>query len=665
MAANIIWGKPVEGEKSTLQGKIGISTTISQTVTHATVKVQVWFASMYSCTDSSNNYYFDANATKATSLVGSVSIKHTVNSGGGWNESNRTLLGEYTFTYTKGTSVQTKYYSAKLTNVEGVGVNNVMTVSVSVSIDTLPTVTITYNATNGSGAPQPQTKYWGTDIYLSNATPTRTGYVFQSWNTKSDGTGTSYGPGSKYSANAAVTLYAIWSVIYYTITYNGNGGSISSTQGIKYYGLPLALPSAGTRADYEFKGWSTSANGAVVYNPGEMYYQNESKTLYAVWELVYVKPRIWGLKVTRCDQNGTDDDAGVYARVEFSWSTDKNIDGYTIEWTSESASGGFEMFTSSGTSKTESKIVGGSLSADSTYTIKIILWDTQGVGSPEYNSYAFATLPGRSFPIDILEDVGIAFGKPAELEEVADFGWKVRFNKGILPPVLPPGTDLDDIFTPNTYVGANITDNTYGNCPVTTGTFTLIVISGGEHGQVRQEFISCDMSRPRRFVRFYHSKSDGTQGWGNWMSDSSEEIVLYENSSGTTGSIGLPDSTLYRDDMPQPSSNITDYKYLEIYYTDNNGLKGGYTKIQNPAYGDYICLSITEAADGFNIYFRQSKYVLQNATTNGKISLTLKSCSYLMYNYSTGGFTHSEKAYPSNNGIGTNYIKIKKIVGRV
>lgn len=647
MAANIIWGEPVEGEKTTLQGKIGISTTISQTVTHATVKVQVWFASMYSCTDSSNNYYFDANATKATSLVGSVSIKHTVNSGGGWNESNRTLLGEYTFTYTKGTSVQTKYYSAKLTNVEGVGVNNVMTVFVSVSIDTLPTVTITYNATNGSGAPQPQTKYWGTDICLSNATPTRTGYIFQSWNTKSDGTGTSYEPGSKYSANNAVTLYAIWSVIYYTITYNGNGGSIGPTYAIKYYGMPLALPSTGTRADYEFKGWSTSANGTVVYKPGEMYYQNESKTLYAVWELVYIKPRIWGLTVTRCDKDGADDDEGEYASVSFSWATDKPVSSIDITWTSETSDpGSYPSLRPGGTSNTESLIINGSFSIDSTYSIRIEVEDSNG------SSYAFSTLPGATFPIDILEDVGIAFGKPAELEGVADFGYKARFNEGFMPIVLPPETDLNTVFTPNTYIGANISASEYLNCPVTDGTFTLIVISGGEHSQVRQEFISCDMYCPRRFVRFYHTTTEGIQDWGDWMYGTTEEIVLFESET------GIPESTTSSSSVALPLINISDYKYIEIYYTDNNGIKGGYTKVQDPTNGNLISLSLHEFNSGVT-FIRQSIYEIVDSGM-GETVFYCKKSNYFSFNSSNGSHTDSSISTPSGN-----YIKIKKIVGRV
>lgn len=637
--SNTVWGNSIVGDKSTRQGQIGISTATTNSTTSVSVKVQVWFRSMYSLQDSNNSYYYNA-ASSATTLIGSRAINHTVNSGGAWSESNQTLLGEYSYTYARSTSVQTKYFSAKFTGIDNLGESNVTSVSVSVSIPTLLPLAIRYDANGGSGVPDGQTKYYGINIVLSSTVPTRTGHTFQSWNTNANGTGTSYAPGATYTGNTELTLYAIWKVNTYTITYNANGGTGGPTTQTKTYGVPLTITSTvPTRENYAFKGWATSASGGVSYSSGSSYTTNAPATLYAVWELSYVKPRIWGLKVTRCDQNGTDDDAGVYAHVSFNWSTDKSVSNIVIDWTSETDSYGFDdPFSPGGVEGSVSRTVGGSFSIDSTYSIKISVADELGT------SYAFSTLPGATFPIDILEDVGIAFGKPAELEGVADFGWKARFNKGLLPPVIPPGTDLDTIFTPNTYVGANITDNVYVNCPVTTGTFTLIVISGGEHGQVRQEFISCDMSRPRRFVRFYHSKSDGTQGWGDWMNGSTEEIVLYENSSGTAASFNIP------------APNISDYQYLEIYYTDNNGLKGGYTKVQNPAFGDTICLSITESADGGVIYFRQSKYTLVNASTNNTTAFTLKTSSYVTFNTGTGGHGFSTS---------TNYIKIKKIVGRV
>ena len=149
------------------------------------------------------------------------------------------------------------------------------------------TYTVAYNAGGGSGAPASQTKTHGTNLTLSSTVPTWTGHTFVSWNTKADGTGTSYSPGGTYSANASATLYAIWSTISYTIGYNANGGSGAPANQTKYYGTPLTLSSTvPTRTNYTFVKWNTASNGTgTSYSPGGTYSANASVTLYAIWQL--------------------------------------------------------------------------------------------------------------------------------------------------------------------------------------------------------------------------------------------------------------------------------------------------------------------------------------------------------------------------------------------
>ena len=84
--------------------------------------------------------------------------------------------------------------------------------------------TVTYNVNGGSStAPASQTKTYGETITISSTVPTRSGYTFVCWNTKADGTGTTYNSGQTYSFEqdgGAVTLYAIWkhaNVVYWKI----------------------------------------------------------------------------------------------------------------------------------------------------------------------------------------------------------------------------------------------------------------------------------------------------------------------------------------------------------------------------------------------------------------------------------------------------------------
>lgn len=162
------------------------------------------------------------------------------------------------------------------------------------------TYSVTYNANGGSGAPSNQTKTYGTNLTLSSTKPTRTGYTFAGWNTNSSGTGTNYAAGATYTSNAALTLYAKWTLITYTVQYNANGGSGAPGNQTKKYGQTLTLSSTKpTRANYNFMGWATSSTGSVVYSPGSAYTGNAALNLYAVWELASKQPTITNFSITR------------------------------------------------------------------------------------------------------------------------------------------------------------------------------------------------------------------------------------------------------------------------------------------------------------------------------------------------------------------------------
>jgi hypothetical protein len=56
-------------------------------------------------------------------------------------------------------------------------------------------------------------KYGEEAVVLGKHTLEKPGYTFKNWNTKSDGTGHSYEPGSKITINGAVFLYATWEAL--------------------------------------------------------------------------------------------------------------------------------------------------------------------------------------------------------------------------------------------------------------------------------------------------------------------------------------------------------------------------------------------------------------------------------------------------------------------
>lgn len=76
------------------------------------------------------------------------------------------------------------------------------------------TYTVSYDANGGSGQPASQTKTYGKTLVLSNVVPQKANYNFKGWGTSANAITASYAAGANYTANAAVTLYAIWELAY-------------------------------------------------------------------------------------------------------------------------------------------------------------------------------------------------------------------------------------------------------------------------------------------------------------------------------------------------------------------------------------------------------------------------------------------------------------------
>ena len=144
------------------------------------------------------------------------------------------------------------------------------------------TYTIKYDANGGSGAPTAQTKTYGTDLMLTTSKPTRSGYTFDGWNTKSDGSGTNYSAGGKFTTNANTTLYAKWKQSTYTLRYNDNGGSGCSTETKTIIpGNNLGKLCTPSRSGYwYFEGWYYNGTKYTEYTK---YNDNSDLTLTAHW----------------------------------------------------------------------------------------------------------------------------------------------------------------------------------------------------------------------------------------------------------------------------------------------------------------------------------------------------------------------------------------------
>ena len=525
-------------------GRIGIHANLTSTVTQTTVKVQIWLWSKYSVSDSNNSLFYDnlASTGSATSNQGTASISTTVASGDGWSTSNQVLLKNFTHTFNRSTSNATRYLYAKLSNVDRV--DAAMLADTTVTIPKLSSYTVTYNANGGSEAPSSQTKWYGKALTLSSTKPTRLGYVFAGWSTSANGS-VVYASGASYTDNASVTLYAVWTTNMYTVTYNANGGTGAPEAQQKAHGTNLRLSTTRPmRVNYSFLGWSTSANGSVVYAAGANYTTNASVTLYAVWELAYKKPIIHSLKATRCNSSGAAVSTGRYALVNFQWESNNAVTSIVIDWKSKSGSGSYTVPSVSGTSGAVGSVVGNNaLDTNVSYTITVTVTDTQ-------STTATTTLSGYVFPIDVLAGGrGVAFGKPAEIEGVAEFGLEAQFNLPVYGnvmglnrlPGIPSGDNLDNYMDTGCWaVYSNAVAATITNIPVAkAGRLEVSAATGegirlAEWSYLRQRFIPYQTSFPT-YEREISRNASNVWSYGEWVATSLCKQKVLWGGSGTAG----------------------------------------------------------------------------------------------------------------------------------
>lgn len=112
------------------------------------------------------------------------------------------------------------------------------------------------------------------------------GYTFIGWNTSADGKGTAYAPGTTWTANGTLTLYAQWTPGQAGLTYDGNGatGGKTDPQPGKTDEKINVRDNGFTRDGYTFVRWDTQAGckGKAV-DPGDEWTLQGSGTLYACW----------------------------------------------------------------------------------------------------------------------------------------------------------------------------------------------------------------------------------------------------------------------------------------------------------------------------------------------------------------------------------------------
>ncbi|NLN72572.1 MAG: leucine-rich repeat protein [Thermoplasmatales archaeon] len=143
--------------------------------------------------------------------------------------------------------------------------------------------TITFIVEGADGTtPTPVEQYYGTEVILPGVGDlTKRGYTFGGWSETQNGTAL-----ESYTVPAEnASLYAVWSINRYTISFDVNGADGTTPAPIEQdYATTVTLPGIGsmTMTGYSFKGWSETSGGSVL----TLYsVPADDATLYAVWSV--------------------------------------------------------------------------------------------------------------------------------------------------------------------------------------------------------------------------------------------------------------------------------------------------------------------------------------------------------------------------------------------
>ena len=141
---------------------------------------------------------------------------------------------------------------------------------------------VTYDLNGGSGSAGGFYLYtYGTPAYTLPTTGfSLTDYNFGGWATAPGGPSI----GATFAPSSDISLYTIWNIAIYRLTFDAQGGNSESATAKVAIGQMLTLPNA-TRANYTLQGWSTQPSSGNLTAGRTSYTPTSDTTLFAQWAL--------------------------------------------------------------------------------------------------------------------------------------------------------------------------------------------------------------------------------------------------------------------------------------------------------------------------------------------------------------------------------------------
>ena len=160
------------------------------------------------------------------------------------------------------------------------------------------TYTLDYNMNGGTNGPEDETKESkdnSVDFTVSNVKPEKNTYDFLGWADTNDATEATYQAGATITvtsndANLTKTIYAVWKLKEYTVTWKNEDGTVLETdENVPYGSTPsydgqTPAKAATEEKTYEFDGWTpeiADVTGDVTYTAK---YKETTNTYTVTWK---------------------------------------------------------------------------------------------------------------------------------------------------------------------------------------------------------------------------------------------------------------------------------------------------------------------------------------------------------------------------------------------
>ena len=161
-------------------------------------------------------------------------------------------------------------------------------------------------------------------LSIPSNTFTREGYNFTGWNTKADGTGTSYAVGAEVTLTSDITLYAQWEAPKDTGIADGHEWvDLGLPSGTKWATCNVGASSPEERGDYFTWGETTTKNNYIGSNASSSYYPS---TLYLSQDAAYVN---WGSSWRMPTKEEIDELVNT-SYTTWTWTTQNGVEGIII-----------------------------------------------------------------------------------------------------------------------------------------------------------------------------------------------------------------------------------------------------------------------------------------------------------------------------------------------